>query len=181
MLVNESASGGGCASAAVSDESQDTFVLIATKVLLEGKSAEWLLVNIQNMDGNSVQLLVMPQATVLQMKHAVAQAVGTPAFQQTFWAEGAEEEMKNMSTAAGNGLSDNITVFLIKGDAASWQMAMLNEPQLFKALGDFMALSKWREEGGYEQVSTCTLHALNVACVPYMRRTTRSIMNQTVL
>jgi hypothetical protein len=85
------------------------------------------------------------------MKHAIAQADGTPAFQQSLWAEGAEEELQNKCTAAESRLCDQGNIFLIKGDAASWQLVMLNDPGLFEALDDFMALSKWREEGGYEQ------------------------------
>jgi hypothetical protein len=111
----------------------------------------WLEVEIQDLEGKCVQLLVHPQATALQMKRAIAQAEGTPAFQQALWVEGAEEEMQNMSTASQSSLTDQCTVFLIKGDAASWQLVVLTEPELFEALGDFMALSLWREEGGYEQ------------------------------
>jgi tetratricopeptide (TPR) repeat protein len=111
----------------------------------------WLNVEIRNLDGNSVGLRVMPHATVLQMKHAVAQAEGSPCFQQSLWLEGAEEEMQNKLTAAESGVIDESNVFLIKGDAASWQVALLNEPELFDVLADFMALSVWREKGGYEK------------------------------
>jgi hypothetical protein len=148
-----------------------TMVIMATKGSAATKPG-WLQVKIQNLDGNGVDLLVMPQATVLQMKHAVAKVEGTPPFQQDLWAEGAEEEMQNTSTAAENGLTDRCKVFLIKVsehiilvdsvclitcsnalkfDAPSWQTAMLTEPGLFACLGDFMALSMWREEGGYDQ------------------------------
>jgi hypothetical protein len=125
-------------------------VQIATKLSLSTKVSGCFEIEVQNMDGGLVPLLVMPQSTVLQIKRAVAQAEGTPAFQQALWAEGAEEELQNKQTAAESGLHDKSVIFLIKGDAASWQVAMLHEPKLFEALGDFMALSTWRDEGGYE-------------------------------
>jgi hypothetical protein len=112
----------------------------------------WLAVEILNLDGNACQLRVVPHATVLQIKHAVARAEGTPAFQQSLWLEGSDEEMMNKCTAMEVGLKkDKNRVFLIKGDAASWQLAMLSDPEIFDSLGDFMALSVWREKGGYEQ------------------------------
>jgi hypothetical protein len=87
--------------------------IVATKGSAATKPG-WLQVEIQNLDGNGVDLLVMPQATVLQMKHAVAKAEGTPPFQQCLWAEGSDEEMQNMRTAAENGLTDRCKVFLVK-------------------------------------------------------------------
>ena len=44
-----------------------------------------------------------------------------------------------------------VQICTLKFDAPSWQTAMLTEPGLFGCLGDFMALSMWREEGGYDQ------------------------------
>jgi hypothetical protein len=75
----------------------------------------WFQVEIQNLVGDAVKLLVMPHATVLQIKRVVAQAEGTPVFQQSLWAEGAEEEMQNKCTAAESGLGWTNTLFLVKG------------------------------------------------------------------
>jgi hypothetical protein len=110
----------------------------------------WFELEVQYLNGGSVHLVAMPRATMLQVKHAVAQAGGIPAFQQTLWAEGAEEELQNTSSIVDSGLGVSSKLFLIKGDAASWQRVMLSEPELFDTLGDFVALSLWREEGGYE-------------------------------
>jgi hypothetical protein len=51
-----------------------TMVIMATKGSAATKPG-WLQVKIQNLGGNGVDLLVMPQALVLQMKHAVAKVV----------------------------------------------------------------------------------------------------------
>jgi hypothetical protein len=113
--------------------------------------AEWFKIEIHNMDGKEVHLLALPEATVLQMKRAVEQADGISACLQTFWAEGVETELENTLTFAESGLEDGSKIFMILGEAATWQLVVLNEPELFDALNDFMALSLWREEGGYQQ------------------------------
>jgi hypothetical protein len=125
--------------------------LVRRTVMGEAKPQGWLALEIQNLDGKGLSLIILPGATVLQIKRVIAQEEGTPAFQQSLWAEGAEEELQNKLTAAESQLGDNQRVFLIKGDVARWQLEMINEPDLFEGLGDFMALSQWREKGGYER------------------------------
>jgi hypothetical protein len=109
----------------------------------------WCQVELENLDGKGIHLLVAAQATVLQLKRCVATEDGTPVFQQHLWAEGAE--LLNGNTAAESGLLEGSKISLVKGEAASWQLVVLSEPDLFDCLGNFLALSKWREKGGYEE------------------------------
>jgi hypothetical protein len=141
---------GGCSAGEDADHEIDLVQIVMQSLEVKKRKGS-MVIHIQNLDGNGVDLLVMPQATVLQVKNAISRAEGTPAFQQSLWAEGAESELENKISVSESGLTNRSTIFLIKADAASWQLVMLSNAELFEALGDFMALSTWREEGGYEQ------------------------------
>jgi hypothetical protein len=106
-------------------------VLIANRA---AKPDGWFEVDVESMSGSGVKLLVMPDATVLQMKRAVAQAEGTPAFQQALWAEGAEEELQNKNTFAESGLHDKSKVFLIKVSL------LVGTKLVFQLCGDCIAI-----------------------------------------
>ena len=62
-----------------------------------------------------------------------------------------KELLQLSDTAADSGLRDGSNISILKGEAADWQHVVVSEPKLFEPLGDFMALSAWRDEGGYEQ------------------------------
>jgi hypothetical protein len=116
-----------------------------TQVKKEG----WVRVEIQQMNGAELQLMVNEHATVLQLKRMITRTEGTPTFRVHLWAEGAENELQNTCTVAQSGLEDLVKLHFVKGEAASWQQRVLNEPLISEALEDFIALSKWREAGGY--------------------------------
>jgi hypothetical protein len=137
------------AAAQVSEPMVEVLPRLSDMVAQERIKAGWLRIVIQHMDGEELQLLVRAQATILQTKQAVTRAEGTPTFQIHLWAEGAEDELRNGCTAVECGLEVGTKLFLVKGEASNWQQQVLNEPLLAEALEEFMALSMWREAGGY--------------------------------
>jgi hypothetical protein len=96
----------------------DPMVEITGKVRPTGRS-NWLAVEVENLDGKGIHLLVMKQAVVLQVKRAVAREEGTPAFQQHLWAEGAE--LQNDQTVGGV-LREGSKISLVKGEAGRQKM-----------------------------------------------------------